>query len=114
MQSAVTTRIIVYNKGRFKNTPPKFNSEFTPEKWWQRKMILSFWVTGLFSGVNSLLNFQGGYRELPIQFIIHNPLTTGVFAGGTWLRWKGSYGGDFGGTFLVVSFADLQCLETHR
>jgi len=31
--------------GGKKNTllSPKFNSEFTPEKWWERKTILSYW-----------------------------------------------------------------------
>ena len=33
----------------------KFNSEFTPEKWWDWKTILSFWY-GIFLG--AMLNFQ--------------------------------------------------------
>ena len=33
------------------NLPPlKFNSEFTPEKWWERKTILSYWVLVTFQG----------------------------------------------------------------
>ena len=40
------------NVGSYLDTPPppKFNSEFTPEKWWERKTILSYWGPGNFSG----------------------------------------------------------------
>ena len=30
--------------------PPKFNIEFTPEKWWLLKTILSYWVPVTFQG----------------------------------------------------------------
>ena len=33
------------------HTPPKFNSEFTPEKWWERKTMLSDWDSETFQGL---------------------------------------------------------------
>ena len=39
-----------HNQIKSKCTPPKFKSEFTPEKWWERKMILSYWVSVTFQG----------------------------------------------------------------
>ena len=34
-----------------KVTPLKFNSEFSPEKWWERKTSLSYWVSVTFQGL---------------------------------------------------------------
>ena len=39
--------------------PPKFNSEFTPEKWWERKTILSYCEGNFWRG-ELLLNFWEG------------------------------------------------------
>ena len=33
------------------HTPPKSNSEFTPEKWWERKPMLSYWDSETFQGL---------------------------------------------------------------
>ena len=38
--------------------PESFNSEFTPEKWWERKTILSSWVPVTFQG--RAVKLQGG------------------------------------------------------
>ncbi len=41
--------------------PLKFNSDFTPEKWWERKTrTFPFGAKGLFLGANLLLNFREG------------------------------------------------------
>ena len=49
-----STKLSLQNHGQPGNfgrvNPPKFNREFTPEKWWDWKTILSFMVWYIFSG----------------------------------------------------------------
>ena len=59
--------------------PPKFNSK-SPEKWWDRKQILSYWVLVTVQG--RTLKLPGGY--LPQQ------MTTSFFLGLTSDWWKSS------------------------
>ena len=44
-----------------KNTPPKFNSEFTPEKWWLEDDPASYWVSVAFQG--RTVKLRGGGRQ---------------------------------------------------
>ena len=64
--------MLVYQRV-FLGTPPKFNSEFTPEKRWLEDdpFLLGF---GNFSGVNSLLNFGGVVEILSwaVRFVMSN------------------------------------------
>ncbi len=45
------------------NHSPKFNSELTPEEWWDWKTILSLWVSGYFLGQTpQIINFNRVFR----------------------------------------------------
>ena len=64
---------------------PKFNSEFTPEKGWERKTILSYWGLKVTFQGRLLLNFGGGSENNMFLSPTANKL------GWVWIWWLLTY-----------------------
>ena len=57
-----------------KGTAQKLNSEFTPEKWWDWKTILSYWVSVTFQGRTVKLRGSKPIWEALVFFHLHHPI----------------------------------------